>query len=41
MVFGFLTFFFVARTLANRFRIKSDKLRAVEDGARQLQEKDR
>jgi hypothetical protein len=29
------------QTLANRSKIKSDKLRAIEDGARQLQEKDR
>jgi hypothetical protein len=28
------------QTLANRSRIKSDKLRAVEDATRQLQEKD-
>jgi hypothetical protein len=31
----------LVQTLANQSRVKSGKLRAVEDGAHQLQEKDR
>jgi hypothetical protein len=34
-------FFPIMQTLVNRSRIKSDKLRPMEDGACQLQEKDR